>query len=56
MDEVRGQSSYAVFAGIVDTAFAEAAKELPAWGVQKTPRGLGEKQFLGGFLAAPDYW
>ncbi len=31
----------------------EAAKELPAQGVQKPPRGVGKKQFSGGFLAAP---
>jgi hypothetical protein len=36
-----------------DIAFVEAAKELPVWGVQKPPRGVGEKWFLGGFSAAP---
>ncbi len=35
------------------TAFVEAAKELPAWGVQKPPHGVGEKRFPGGFSAAP---
>jgi hypothetical protein len=37
----------------VGTVFVEAAKELLAQGVQKPPRRVGEKQFLGGFSAAP---
>ncbi len=35
------------------TAFVEAVKELLAWGVQKPPRRVGEKQFPGQFSAAP---
>ncbi len=31
----------------------EAEKELPAQGVQKPPRWVGEKRFLGGFSVAP---
>ncbi len=42
-----------VSAGAADTAFVEAVKELPAWGVQKPPRRVGKKRFPGGFLAAP---
>jgi hypothetical protein len=37
----------------VGAAFVEAAKEQLAHGMQKPPRGVGEKWFLGGFLAAP---
>jgi hypothetical protein len=37
-----------VSAGTAGTTFVEDAKELPAWGVQKPPRRVGEKQFPGG--------
>ncbi len=52
-EEVRGQSSQAVSAGPVGTAFVEAAEELPVQGMQKPPHTVGEKQFSGIFLAAP---
>jgi hypothetical protein len=42
-----------VSAGVVDTAFVKAGKELPTQGVQKPPRGVGDKRFPGEFLAAP---
>jgi hypothetical protein len=42
-----------VSAEAVGTAFVEAAKELPAQGVQELPCRLGDKQFRGGLLAAP---
>jgi hypothetical protein len=42
-----------VSAGTVGTAFVGAAKELPAQGMQKPPCGVGEKQSLGKFSAAP---
>ncbi len=53
VDEVRGRSSQAVSAGAADTAYVEAVQELPARGVQKPSRGVGEKQFQDIFLAAP---
>jgi hypothetical protein len=31
----------------------EAVNELPAWGVQKPPHGVGEKRFQGVISAAP---
>jgi hypothetical protein len=43
-------------AGAAGTAFKEVAKELPAWGVQKPPRRVGEKQFPGEFSAASARW
>jgi hypothetical protein len=50
---VKGRSLSVVSAGAANTAFVEAAKELPAQGMQKPPRGVGEKPFPDGFLAAP---
>jgi hypothetical protein len=47
-----GQEPGGVSPGAASIAFVEAAKELPAWGVQKPPRGVGETLFLGGFSAA----
>ncbi len=52
-DKVRGRSSSAVSAGVVDTAFVEAAKELLSQDMQKPSHGVGEKRFLGKFSAAP---
>ncbi len=43
-----------ISAGAADTTVVEAAMELPAQGMQKPPRRVGEKRFLGGFSAAPD--
>ncbi len=31
----------------------EAVNELPAWGMQKPPHGVGEKRFHGVISAAP---
>jgi hypothetical protein len=37
----------------VDTSSVEAVKKLPVRGMQKHPHRVGEKRFLGIFLAAP---